>query len=168
MPVQLNLGCGPQILEEFVNVDSSFVSPHVRYGDLKTLRGFSDESVDLIYCAHALQCLDRRSDIPIALKNWCRVLKDGGILIVEVPTILPLFDKYLRGDATMELLNQGIYGMDQPGMRQIICFDLDYLTRLLQEAGFKSVVPRSQPSWSIHTAATNLVVEALKERDASC
>lgn len=162
MAIQLNLGCGSQLLDGFINVDSGDGVYGVNVSDIVWLIDFSADSVDLIYSAHALQCLPHRSDVQAALRSWHRVLKLGGKLILEVPTIVPLFKDYLSGKVSIKLLNQGIYGVDAEGLRQVVCFDLTYLTELLLEAGFTSVREVTQPSWSRHCAATNLVVESLK------
>lgn len=54
----------------------------LRNGDAQYLEGIPDESFDFVYSSH---CLEHMFDVRIALKNWFRVVKKGGWLIVAVP-----------------------------------------------------------------------------------
>ncbi len=52
------------------------------HGDAQRLRGLDDASFDFVYSSHLLEHL---SDCELALKNWWRVLKPGGYLILYLP-----------------------------------------------------------------------------------
>ena len=43
-----------------------------------------------------------RKLVPTALVNWYRVLKRGGQIIIEVPTLVPLMTKYLNKEVSIE------------------------------------------------------------------
>ena len=51
-------------------------------GDGQTLDGVADESYDFLYSSH---CLEHLVDPLDALRNWLRVVRPGGHLIVVVP-----------------------------------------------------------------------------------
>lgn len=51
-------------------------------GDAQYLRGIADESFDFVYSSH---CLEHMVDPSEALRNWWRVLRHGGFLVVVVP-----------------------------------------------------------------------------------
>ncbi|MDY7576937.1 methyltransferase domain-containing protein [Herbaspirillum sp. RTI4] len=51
-------------------------------GDAQGMQGIADESLDFVYSSH---CLEHMVDVRQALKNWLRILKPGGYLIVTVP-----------------------------------------------------------------------------------
>ncbi|MBE9533976.1 MAG: class I SAM-dependent methyltransferase, partial [Proteobacteria bacterium] len=51
-------------------------------GDAMKLEGLSDNSFDFVYSSHTLEHM---IDPAIALKNWWRVLKPGGNLILYIP-----------------------------------------------------------------------------------
>lgn len=51
-------------------------------GDAQYLRGIDDESFDFVYSSH---CLEHMCDVRVALKNWFRVVRKGGTLIVYIP-----------------------------------------------------------------------------------
>ena len=51
-------------------------------GDAQYLDGIEDESFDFVYSSH---CLEHMVDVRIALKNWFRVVREGGTLILYIP-----------------------------------------------------------------------------------
>ncbi len=51
-------------------------------GDAQFLDGVEDESFDFVYSSH---CLEHMADVRIALKNWFRVVRRGGYLLLAVP-----------------------------------------------------------------------------------
>ena len=53
-----------------------------RNGDAQYLSGIADESFDFVYSSH---CLEHMYDVPVALKNWFRVVRKGGYLILAIP-----------------------------------------------------------------------------------
>ena len=59
-------------------------------GDAQYLEGIADDSFGFVYSSH---CLEHMRDVPLALKNWIRVLKPGGALYVVVPD----FELYEKG-----------------------------------------------------------------------
>lgn len=80
---KINLGCGEDKKEGYVNVDwSPLVHPDVVH-DLNVIPyPFPDSSVDLIEAFHVLEHLDK----PFALmKEYHRILKPGGVVHIKVP-----------------------------------------------------------------------------------
>lgn len=51
-------------------------------GDAQLMQGVEDEKYDWVYSSH---CLEHMKDPKVALSNWWRVLRKGGILVVMVP-----------------------------------------------------------------------------------
>ena len=54
----------------------------LRNGDAQYLNGIEDESFDYVYSSH---CLEHMIDVKIALKNWFRVVRRGGFLLLAIP-----------------------------------------------------------------------------------
>ncbi len=52
------------------------------HGDAQYLREIEDEAFDYVYSSHTLEHMN---DPKIALKNWFRVVKPGGYLILYIP-----------------------------------------------------------------------------------
>lgn len=105
--VCLNLGCGKTDIPNFTNVDLADY-PHIHYKnrDIADLSIFKDNSVDYIYCSHALQYKDRVEGL-VALREWRRVLKLGGMLRIAVPDFEAIIYLYLK---TEDLESKGILG----------------------------------------------------------
>ncbi len=53
-----------------------------RNGDAQYLSGISEESFDYVYSSH---CLEHMYDVRTALKNWFRVVRRGGYLLLAIP-----------------------------------------------------------------------------------
>ena len=87
---RLNLGCGDKILQGYVNVDvvesRRGFKPDV-ICDLHQLTPFEDNSVDEILSVHVVEHFWRWEVVSV-LKEWVRVLKPGGTMILECPNLL--------------------------------------------------------------------------------
>jgi SAM-dependent methyltransferase len=59
-------------------------------GDGMLLEGVADNTYDFLHSSHSLEHM---VDVDISLKNWIRVVKPGGYLVIIVPD----FDMYERG-----------------------------------------------------------------------
>jgi len=53
-------------------------------GDATFMEEIEDEQFDWVYSSH---CLEHIEDHKLALKNWMRILKSGGYLIVYIPHV---------------------------------------------------------------------------------
>jgi predicted SAM-dependent methyltransferase len=98
MSLQLHLGCGKRYLPGFFHLDLDDF-PHIDYRtSIDRLPMFADDTVDLIYCAHAFQYFDREY-APVVLTEWRRVLKVGGILRFAVSDFAALVSVYQRTES---------------------------------------------------------------------
>jgi ubiquinone/menaquinone biosynthesis C-methylase UbiE len=96
--IKLNLGCGDKILDGFINVDVS----NERAGkqpdvicDVRNLDKFSDNYADEILAVHVIEHFWRWEVIDI-LKEWIRVLKPNGKLILECPNLKSACEEFLK------------------------------------------------------------------------
>ena len=96
--LKLNLGCGDKILDGYVNVD---VAPS-RGGrapdvlcDLHDLSTFSDGSADEILSVHVVEHF-WRWEVENILREWLRVLKPGGRMVLECPNLASACEEFLR------------------------------------------------------------------------
>lgn len=91
--MKLNLGCGPRHLEGFVNVDLagnwSGKEPDLSH-DIREPLPFPDESAEEIHAYHVLEHM-WRWEAEDALKDWQRVLRPGGLLVLEMPCLDKIF-----------------------------------------------------------------------------
>lgn len=84
--VYLHMGCGPQILPGFVNIDGYYEDPRVFKADIGNKLPFWDGTVKGIYSSHSLEHLPIRK-AQLALKNWAKLLMPGGTLYLAVPDL---------------------------------------------------------------------------------
>jgi SAM-dependent methyltransferase len=96
--VKLNLGCGDKILDGYVNVDVA----DQRAGklpdvicDVRKLENFSDNYADEIMAIHVVEHFWRWEVVGI-LKEWVRVLKPGGKMILECPNLKSACEEFLK------------------------------------------------------------------------
>lgn len=81
----IDVGCGtcPVSPKDFPNIktvvpwDAIFGA-----GDAQYLTGVADKTFDFVHSSH---CLEHLHDPKIALKNWARVVKPGGFIVVTIP-----------------------------------------------------------------------------------
>jgi SAM-dependent methyltransferase len=96
--VRLNLGCGDKILEGYVNVD---VAPSRRgkapdvLCDLHKLT-FDNASADEVLAVHVVEHFWRWEVVDI-LREWVRVLKHGGRMVLECPNLISACEEFLKG-----------------------------------------------------------------------
>jgi predicted SAM-dependent methyltransferase len=81
----LHLGCGPLILDGWVNIDKYHEHQQVVQSDISKLV-YENNSIDAIYSSHALEHLPYRK-ARAALIDWGRVLKPGGVLYLAIPDL---------------------------------------------------------------------------------
>ena len=100
--MKLNLGCGDKILAGYVNVD---VAPS-RAGkkpdvicDLHRLESFEDGAAEEILAVHVVEHFWRWEIVDV-LREWARVLKPGGSMILECPNLLSACQQFLADPET--------------------------------------------------------------------
>jgi predicted SAM-dependent methyltransferase len=144
--MKLNLGCGPKMMDGFVNVDMannySQMQPDV-VCDITGPLPFDD--VDEIHAYHVLEHLVpfKVADV---LTEWKRALKPGGLLVIEVPC----FDKIMKLYAHKIIDGKGIgiewkywlWGDPRFGDEKMLhrwCFGVEELGDILHRIGFENV-----------------------------
>lgn len=79
--IKLNLGCGPDVKDGFINIDLCPLDSRVIVQDIKNL-SFDEESVDEIYAKDIIEhmSLEETKD---AIKNWSKICKKGAKLYIQ-------------------------------------------------------------------------------------
>lgn len=113
--------------------------------DLKSLP-FDDNYADLAVSVHVLEHF-YKWDAEIALKEWHRVLKPGGKLVLELPCLNKVFN-YIRECITAQepmsmqktwLALWGDPGSKRPEMGHKWGYTKEQLADVLTECGFKGI-----------------------------
>lgn len=99
--VRLNLGCGDKILPGYVNVDIASSRAGQRPDvlcDLHRLAPFADDCADEVMAIHVVEHF-WRWEVADVLREWLRVLKPGGRMILECPNLLSACEELLKDPA---------------------------------------------------------------------
>jgi SAM-dependent methyltransferase len=96
--IKLNLGCGDKILSGYTNVDvvseRAGNKPDVNC-DIRKLTIFESNYADEILAVHVVEHF-WRWEINDVIKDWIRVLKPGGKLILECPNLISACKEFLK------------------------------------------------------------------------
>lgn len=115
--MKLNLGCGNRHMEGFVNVDMADnwcrKQPDV-VADVSKPLPFEDGAVDEVHAYHVFEHF-YRYEADAILMDWVRVLKPGGLLVLELPCldkILNIFQHCIQNQLELpeHLTLWGLYG----------------------------------------------------------
>ena len=95
--MKLNLGCGDKILPEYTNVDVAASragkEPDVLC-DLRALTPFNDGVAEEILSVHVVEHFWRWEVVDV-LREWVRVLKPGGRMVIECPNLQSACETFL-------------------------------------------------------------------------
>lgn len=102
---------------------------------------FADNSVDVIYASHILEYFSKLEAVDV-LKEWNRVLVQGGLLRLAVPDFAALVKAYNDGYVMPALLGP-LYGRMEVNPGEVLyhrhTYDLEYLHSLLADCHFIDV-----------------------------
>ncbi len=91
----VNLGCGNNWREGWINIDVVSNSPYVKAYDLRKGIPLENESADFVYSSHMLEHLGKR-EAENFIRECFRVLKKGGIIRIAVPDLETIAREYLK------------------------------------------------------------------------
>jgi len=146
--INLNIGCGQKIWKGFVNIDFpnnySGLKPDIEC-DIRKIP-LPDNHADSIYAIHVLEHFYRWETEDV-LKEWIRILKPGGKLVIEVPCldkVLKIMLSYFMNQKPMDervtmFALYGDYKYKVPEMIHRWCFYTSELTGLLDDIGMRHV-----------------------------
>lgn len=147
----LHLGCGPNVFEGFVNVDKFVQKPGIKSWDIGKIP-LPENSVDSIYSSHSLEHLNIRDGIK-ALRNWYKILREGGTLYLAVPDLREICKK-MATDSKENVQSWWIYTLfgyqapteskgldvpDEPGQYHMSGYTGETLKHELIGAGFDEI-----------------------------
>jgi cephalosporin hydroxylase len=155
-PLRLNLGCGDKLLQGYVNVDvarsRAGKEPDV-VCDLRSLSPFDSDGADEVLAVHVIEHFWRWEALDV-LREWTRVLRPGGTMVLECPNLATACEAFLadpagrsgpgrEGQTTMWVF-YGDPAWRDPLMIHRWGYTPDSLARLMREAGLVNV--RQEPA----------------------
>ena len=162
--IVLHIGCGapnPEKLHKRYRSAEWFelrfdlnpaVTPHI-IGDMKDLSMLPDACVDAVWNSHTIEHLFAH-EVPVALKEWFRVIKPNGEILTTLPDIQSVAAEVAKGRLEDALYTSPagpitgldiLYGYGKDIARGVIFmahktgFTAETLGRKLQDAGFAKV-----------------------------
>jgi predicted SAM-dependent methyltransferase len=179
----VNVACGPQILDGFVNVDLLGPPPRIRW-DCRRSLPLADGGAAGIRVEQFVEHLDTREELPDFLRDCLRVLEPGGVLRIIVPDAARYLQAYCRPDLDgfRELAVPDPFPADLPTRMDVInhifhqwgehrwAYDFETLSLRLRTAGFgaieqvgyqRSLLPALAQDRDVH-APYSLYVDAVK------
>lgn len=97
LPRRLNVGCGYDYRQGYLNVDLHAVHKPDLVADVTRLPMLPDAAFDEIVAQDVLEHFERAKTAP-ALAEWSRLLAAEGVLQIRVPSLLGMFDLLSRPD----------------------------------------------------------------------
>jgi len=152
VPLKLNLGCGRDYKEGWINIDNNknIKKLDIRW-NLANGIPFKDSSIDFIFNEHFLEHLNVKEG-QIFLKDCKRVLKKGGVLRISMPDLEISMKEYFNPNWKEEnkeaFEKYNLTFIKTRAERINIAFrnwghkwlyDREELERRLKEAGFKDI-----------------------------
>ena len=136
--MRLHLGAGEKYWPGWVNVD--VVGDQDVTASINKLP-FDSNSVDEIQCMHLFEHI-ARMDVPNVLAEWLRVLKPGGRLTMEMPSLDAIVALLYAGEKNIRLTLFGIFGDPREKssyMAHRWCWSRAEITEQLSESGFQDI-----------------------------
>lgn len=136
--IKLHLGCGTKHIDGYVNIDARYLPGVDEVDNIKFLRKYKPNSVDVIYACHVLEHVGRY-EVEGVLKRWFEILKPGGILRLAVPNFSSICSHYVKSGDLKSIMGLLYGGQDYDGNFHYVTFDFHTLNTTLTDIGFQTV-----------------------------
>ena len=146
--VRINIGCGDKLLDGYINIDVAEAragkTPDV-LSDVRDLP-FDENYADEALAVHVIEHF-YRWEVPKVLAEWRRILKPGGVMVLECPDLMKAVFHLLSSPAKEQLSMWPLYG-DPSWKDPLMCHKWAYtpqtLGQAMHEAGFVNL--RQEPA----------------------
>ena len=149
---KLHLGCGPEVLPGWINVDGNH-HPGAAVMRLPSgLKRFPDNSISFVYCSHTVEHIDYPDEVHKLATEIRRILKPGGALRFVVPGIERIIRAYAADDEAFfrewqapqhppsctTKMEHLMYALQQHGEHKY-GYDFETAHKFLRRAGFTEI-----------------------------
>lgn len=167
-PIKLNLGCSNNIKNGYINIDLYHNDPRVIISDVRNLSFLEDNSVDEIIAHDILEHLPFHESSDI-LKEWCRVLKIGGIISIQTTNINEHILALVHNKWNLARLNYMLFagigwtdGISRDHDWHKSTYNIDYLSKELYKYQVKVINSRFDSYKDVTSGNLNLYIEGKK------
>jgi predicted SAM-dependent methyltransferase len=137
--IKLNLGCGTDIKDDYINIDSRTLPGVDIICDVRSVP-FTKGSVDTLYLSHVIEHFPEIEMSKVIMPYWYELLKPGGKIVIICPDWEAMLKGYAQGEISYEALKEVTFGSQEyEGNFHFNQFTSETLTRLLEDVGFKQV-----------------------------
>ncbi|MFN3531093.1 MAG: glycosyltransferase [Candidatus Brocadia sp.] len=161
--IRLNLGCGTDIRQGYVNIDQRRIKGVNQIADVSNLP-YKSESVVEVLANDVIEHFPREQTEAV-LNEWIRVLRPGGILKIQCPDVRTLANGLISNVIPVNEFSRRIYGgQNYGGNFHYAGFDIPEMKRMLRRLGMRpQQVSAYNGNFSI-TACRKFQTEARKLR----
>lgn len=150
--IRLNIGCGPKNYKEYTNIDVRDNEKADVICDVRNLKSlYADNSVDEIFAKDVLEHLGILEtsingkmtwEWVKALQDWVDILKPGGVLKIQTPDAILLFQSYIGSPQERvhfeDWLTKSLFGtQNYPENTHRVALTEKHLLARLEEMGMK-------------------------------
>ena len=136
--MKLNLGCGTDYREGFVNIDNRTDIKVDKNCDVSMLP-FPDGCIEHILANDILEHFSYR-EVEKVLKEWVRVLSPGGTIRIMVPNLKKIYSQYADGTITPGRVVELLFGgQTYPGNFHHAGFDRTIVKNLFKKCGLEVI-----------------------------
>lgn len=145
--VKLNLGCGDDIRKGYVNIDVQDLEGVDLVADVRDLP-FEEGEVEEIVAQDLLEHFKNPVSV---LKEWYRILKTNGIILIRVPDFEKCIDKEFIENTPFYRTENRILGgrKDQYDIHKSL-FTKEILEKRLEKAGFSEIKVKKMRKRPLH------------------
>jgi len=156
--MKLNLCCGDDVREGYINIDIRKIKPNVLVLDIEKdlLKPFPNDSAEEIVVKDCAEHISWRR-VEDLLKDIYRVLRKGGKLYMQVPDLEAIAKKVIlnpdfcfNGLCGWKAISFWVYGaQDYPENTHKVGFTIPTLKKLLESIGFRVIDIRNDGGTNI-------------------
>ena len=135
MPLCLDVGCGVNVRPGFTGIDAYVQGDNIVNAQMWDLP-YKDNTVDEIYCSHALEHVPKRA-VGACLHEFWRVMKPGALLTILVPDLEWCCRAWLEHKSNDWFMDIIFGNQDHQGEFHLTGFNQRIMVGYLEAAGFK-------------------------------
>lgn len=136
--MKLHLGCGSTHIDGYTNIDIRYLPNVDSVDNVRFLRRFEENSVDVIYASHVLEHFSRW-DVSSVLNRWYALLKPNGVLRLAVPDFESICNYYIKTKNLRKISGMLYGGQDVEENYHKWIWDFDSIKKELIDCKFRNI-----------------------------